>query len=44
MILNAAWEVEAKDVYIYMRDEYHEIRIRMFEELEKIKSKYLIDT
>ena len=38
-MLIAAWAVDAKDVYIYMRDEYPEIRIRMFEELEKIKSK-----
>ena len=39
----AAWAVEAKDIYIYMRDEYPEIRIRMIKELEKIKSKKLID-
>ena len=38
-MLIAAWAVDAKDVYIYMRDEYPEIRIRMFEELKKIKSK-----
>ena len=43
-MLIAAWAVDAKDIYIYMRDEYPEIRIRMFEELEKIKSKKLIDS
>ncbi len=42
-MLIAAWAVEAKDVYIYMRDEYPEIRLRMFEELDKIKNNNLID-
>jgi len=42
-MLIAAWAVEAKDIYIYMRDEYPEIRIRMFKELDKIKSKKLIN-
>ena len=41
-MLIAAWAVDAKDIYIYMRDEYPEIRERMFEELDKIKSKNLI--
>ena len=41
-MLIAAWAVDAKDVYIYMRDEYPEIRHRMYEEYAKIKSKKLI--
>ena len=41
-MLIAAWAVDAKDVYIYMRDEYPEIRERMYEEYEKIKSRKLI--
>ena len=38
-----AWAVEAKDVYIYMRDEYPGIRIKMIDELKKLKNKQIID-
>ncbi len=42
-MLIAAWAVEAKDVYIYMRDEYPGIRIKMIDELKKLKNKQIID-
>ena len=38
-MLIAAWAVEAKEIYIYMRDEYPGIRINMINELEKLKNK-----
>ena len=37
-MLIAAWAVEAKKIYIYMRDEYPGIRIKMMNELEKLNS------
>ncbi len=43
-MLIAAWAVDAKEIYIYMRDEYPGIRLNMIEELEKLKDKNLIDS
>jgi len=42
-MLIAAWAVEAKDIYIYMRDEYPGIRLKMIKELEKLKETNIID-
>ena len=35
-VLIAAWVVEARDTYIYIRDEYPELRLMLLEEIEKI--------
>ena len=43
-MLIAAWAVEAKDIYIYMRDEYPGIRLKMEEELRKLKKSSIIDS
>ena len=43
-MLIAAWAVDAKEIYIYMRDEYPGIRLNMIEELEKLKDRNLIDS
>jgi len=37
-MLIAAWAVEAKKIYIYMRDEYPGIREKMIKEIEKIET------
>jgi len=36
-MLIAAWVVEAKDVYIYIRDEYPEVRLMLAEEIAKVE-------
>ena len=36
-VLIAAWVVEARDTYIYIRDEYPEIRLMLLEEIEKLE-------
>jgi len=36
-ILIAAWVVEAKDTYIYIRDEYPELRLMLLDEIEKVE-------
>src|SRR5262249_4204706 len=36
-MLLAAWVVEAADVYIYIRDEYPELRLMLLAEIEKIE-------
>ena len=36
-MLIAAWVVEATDVYIYLRDEYPEIRLMLEDEIEKLE-------
>ena len=41
-MLIAAWAVGAKKVYIYMRDEYPGIRLKMIDELEKLKSSNIL--
>ena len=41
-MLIAAWAVEAEQVYIYLRDEYPGIRIKMIEELQKLKDSRII--
>ena len=38
-MLIAAWAVEAKDIYIYMRDEYPGIRDKILRELKIINTK-----
>ena len=38
-MLIAAWAVEAKDVYIYLRDEYPGIRKKIIRELDILKKK-----
>ncbi len=43
-MLIAAWAVDAKEIYIYMRDEYPGIRLNMIEELNKLKNKNIIDS
>ncbi len=43
-MLIAAWAVNAKEIYIYMRDEYPGIRLNMIEELNKLKNKNIIDS
>jgi formate dehydrogenase len=35
--LLAAWVVEAKDIYIYIRDEYPELRLMLADEIEKVE-------
>ncbi len=42
-MLIAAWAVEAKDIYIYMRDEYPGIRIKMINELKNLINRQIID-
>ena len=42
-MLIAAWAVEAKKIYIYMRDEYPGIRIKMIKELDKLKSSQILN-
>jgi NADH:ubiquinone oxidoreductase subunit F (NADH-binding)/NADH:ubiquinone oxidoreductase subunit E len=37
-MLIAAWVVEAPDVYIYIRDEYPEIRLMLLEEIAKVEA------
>jgi formate dehydrogenase len=36
-VLIAAWVVEAKDTYVYIRDEYPELRLMLLEEFKKIE-------
>ena len=36
-MLIAAWVVEARDIYLYIRDEYPEIRLMLADELAKVK-------
>jgi formate dehydrogenase beta subunit len=36
-MLIAAWAVEAQDVYVYLRDEYHDLRVEMTAQLELIR-------
>ena len=36
-MLLAAWVVEAKDIYIYIRDEYPEVRLMLAEEMAKVE-------
>ena len=36
-MLLAAWVVEAKDIYIYIRDEYPELRLMLADEIEKVE-------
>ncbi|MGA7530718.1 MAG: NAD(P)H-dependent oxidoreductase subunit E [Pseudolabrys sp.] len=36
-ILISAWVVEAKDTYIYIRDEYPELRLMLLDEIEKVE-------
>jgi formate dehydrogenase beta subunit len=36
-MLVAAWVVEATDIYIYLRDEYPEIRLMLLEEIAKVE-------
>jgi formate dehydrogenase len=43
-MLIAAWAVDAKEIYIYMRDEYPGIRLNMIEELNKLKNKNIVDS
>ena len=43
-MLIAAWAVDAKEIYIYMRDEYPGIRLNMIEELNKLKNQKIIDS
>ena len=42
-MLIAAWAVEAKDVYIYLRDEYPGIRDKIIRELDKLRKKNIVD-
>jgi len=37
-VLIAAWVVEARDTYIYIRDEYPEIRLMLLDEIERIET------
>ena len=43
-MLIAAWAVEAKKIYIYMRDEYPGIRLKMIDELKKLRETNIIDS
>ena len=43
-MLIAAWAVEAKKIYIYMRDEYPGIRLKMIDELKKLSETNIIDS
>jgi len=36
-MLIAAWVVEAKDIYVYIRDEYPEIRLMLVDEIAKVE-------
>ncbi len=36
-MLLAAWVIEAKDIYIYIRDEYPEVRLMLAEEMAKVE-------
>ncbi len=36
-VLIAAWVVEAPDTYIYIRDEYPELRLMLLDEIEKVE-------
>ena len=36
-VLIAAWVVEARDTYIYIRDEYPELRLMLLDEIEKVE-------
>jgi formate dehydrogenase len=36
-VLISAWVVEAKDTYIYIRDEYPELRLMLLDEIEKVE-------
>jgi formate dehydrogenase beta subunit len=36
-VLIAAWVVEARETYIYIRDEYPELRLMLLEEIEKVE-------
>jgi len=36
-VLIAAWVVEAHDTYIYIRDEYPELRLMLLDEIEKVE-------
>jgi formate dehydrogenase beta subunit len=36
-VLIAAWVVEAHDTYVYVRDEYPELRLMLLDEIEKIE-------
>src|SRR6202008_3801847 len=36
-MLIAAWVVEAKDIYFYLRDEYPEIRLMLADEIGKVE-------
>jgi formate dehydrogenase len=37
-MLIAAWIVEAKDTYLYVRDEYPQVRLMLIEEIAKVES------
>ena len=37
-MLIAAWVVEAKDVYFYLRDEYPELRLMLLEEIANVEA------
>jgi formate dehydrogenase len=37
-VLIAAWVVEAPDTYIYIRDEYPELRLMLLDEIEKVEN------
>ena len=36
-VLIAAWVIEARETYIYIRDEYPELRLMLLEEIEKVE-------
>ena len=42
-MLIAAWAVEAKDIYIYLRDEYPGIREKMLREIKQLEKNKIID-
>jgi formate dehydrogenase len=37
-VLIAAWVVEARDTYIYIRDEYPELRLMLLEEIDRLEA------
>ncbi|MBV9557893.1 MAG: NAD(P)H-dependent oxidoreductase subunit E [Pseudolabrys sp.] len=41
-MLIGAWVIEAPDVYIYLRDEYPELRLMLLDEIEKIEEAGLV--
>tara|TARA_B100000287_G_scaffold291625_1_gene274955 strand:- start:1001 stop:2557 length:1557 start_codon:yes stop_codon:yes gene_type:complete len=43
-MLIAAWAVEAKEIYIYMRDEYPGIRKKMIKEIQILEKSNIIDS